>query len=65
MIKFVKLLLEAKKETFEEFAKTRGKGAEKIAEDAQSKGGLAMLTYMMKNKPGLDDRHKNDSSKRE
>ena len=45
MIKFIKLLLEAKKETFEEFAKTRGKGAEKIAEDAQSKGGLAMLTY--------------------
>ena len=45
MIKFIKLLLETKKETFEEFAKTRGKGAEKIAEDAQSKGGLAMLTY--------------------
>jgi hypothetical protein len=45
MIKFIKLLLEAKKETFEEFAKTRGKGAESIAENAQSKGGLAMLTY--------------------
>jgi hypothetical protein len=45
MIKFIKLLLEAKKETFEEFAKTRGKGAKSIAENAQSKGGLAMLTY--------------------
>ena len=44
MIKFLEFLTEAK-ETFEEFAKTRGKGAEKIAENAQSKGGLAILTY--------------------
>ena len=44
MIKFLEFLTEAK-ETFEEFAKTRGKSAEKIAENAQSKGGLAMLTY--------------------
>ena len=47
MIKLIDILNEAKKlkETFEDFAKTRGKGAEKIADDAQSKGGLAMLTY--------------------
>jgi hypothetical protein len=47
MIKFQDILNEAKKvkETFEEFAKTRGEGAAKIADTAQSKGGLAMLTY--------------------
>ena len=47
MIKFTDILNEAKKvkETFEEFAKKRGEGAAKIAESAQSKGGLAMLTY--------------------
>ena len=47
MIKLLDILKEAKKvkETFEEFAKTRGKGAESIVENAQSKGGLAMLTY--------------------
>ena len=47
MIKFQDILNEAKKvkETFEEFAKTRGEGASKIADTAQSKGGLAMLTY--------------------
>ena len=47
MIKLIDILNEAKKlkETFEDFAKTRGKGAEKIAETAQAKGGLAMLTY--------------------
>ena len=47
MIKFQDILNEAKKvkETFEEFAKKRGEGAEKIAENAQTKGGLAMLTY--------------------
>jgi hypothetical protein len=47
MIKFQDILNEAKKlkETFEEFAKKRGDGAAKIAENAQSKGGLAMLTY--------------------
>ena len=47
MIKFQDILNETKKlkETFEEFAKKRGDGAAKIAENAQSKGGLAMLTY--------------------
>ena len=47
MIKLLEILNEAKKvkETFEEFAKKRGEGAAKIAENAQLKGGLAMLTY--------------------
>ena len=47
MIKFQDILNEAKKvkETFEDFAKKRGEGASKIADTAQSKGGLAMLTY--------------------
>ena len=44
MIKLLDFLIEAK-ETFEEFAKKRGDSAAKIAENAQSKGGLAMLTY--------------------
>lgn len=47
MIKFTDILNEVKKvkETFEDFAKKRGEGAAKIANNAQSKGGLAMLTY--------------------
>ena len=47
MIKFKDILNEAKKlkETFEEFAKTRGAGAAKIAETAEKKGGLALLTW--------------------
>ena len=47
MIKFLNILNEAKKlkETFEEFAKKRGEGAAKIASNAQSKGGLALLTW--------------------
>jgi len=45
MIKFIKLLLEANKETFEEFAKKRGEGAAKIASNAEEKGGLALLTW--------------------
>jgi hypothetical protein len=47
MIKFLNILTEAKKlkETFEEFAKKRGEGAAKIASTAQSKGGLALLTW--------------------
>jgi hypothetical protein len=45
MIKFIKLLLEAKKETFEEFAKKRGEGAAKIASNAEENGGLALLTW--------------------
>ena len=47
MIKLLDILKEAKKikETFEEFVKTRGEGAAKIASNAEEKGGLAMLTY--------------------
>ena len=45
MIKFINLLLEAKRETFEEFAKKRGEGAAKIASNAEEKGGLALLTW--------------------
>ncbi len=44
MIKLISILKEAK-ETFQEFAKTRGKGAEKIATNAHDKGGLALLTW--------------------
>ena len=44
MIKLLYLLTEAK-ETFEEFAKKRGEGAAKIAENAEKKGGLALLTW--------------------
>jgi hypothetical protein len=33
------------KETFEDFAETRGAGAAKIASTAQEKGGLALLTW--------------------
>ena len=47
MIKLTDLINEAKKlkETFEEFANIRGKGAAKIAETAEKKGGLALLTW--------------------
>ena len=47
MIKLTDILLEAKKEviTFEDFAETREKGAEKIADNAHKKGGLALLTW--------------------
>ena len=47
MLKLINILTEAKKlkETFEEFAKTRGAGAAKIAETAEKKGGLALLTW--------------------
>ena len=44
MIKLNDLLFEAK-EKIEEFADTREAGAEKIANNAKEKGGLAMLTY--------------------
>lgn len=44
MIKLRSILKEAA-ETFEEFAKTRLGGAEKIADNAKEKGGDAMLTY--------------------
>jgi hypothetical protein len=47
MIKLIDILTEAKKikETFEEFANIRGKGAAKIAETSEKKGGLALLTW--------------------
>jgi len=47
MIKLINILKEAKKEkeTFEEFATTRGEGAAKIASTAEEKGGLALLTW--------------------
>ena len=38
-------ILKGVKETFEEFAKKRGEGAAKIAENAEKKGGLALLTW--------------------
>ena len=44
MIKFLDILKEAK-ETFENFADTRGKGAAKISKTAEEKGGLALLTW--------------------
>jgi hypothetical protein len=49
MIKLKNILTEAEpvKEVkeFEEFAETRMNGAEKIADTAQEKGGLALLTW--------------------
>ena len=47
MIKLLDILTEAKKQedTFEDFAEIRGKGAEKITDNAKEKGGLAMLTW--------------------
>ena len=44
MIKLLEILKEAK-ETFEDFANVRGKGATKISENAEKKGGLALLTW--------------------
>jgi hypothetical protein len=44
MIKLTDILKEAK-ETFENFAVTRAKGAAKIASTAEEKGGLALLTW--------------------
>ena len=45
MIKLLNIINEAAatKETFEEFAETRGKGAAKIAATAEEKGGLKSL----------------------
>ena len=43
-MKLLQLLREAK-EAFEDFAKTRGEGAAKIASTAEEKGGLALLTW--------------------
>jgi hypothetical protein len=44
MIKLSDILNEVK-ETFENFAITRGKGAAKIAATAEEKGGLSLLTW--------------------
>ena len=44
MIKLADILKEVK-ETFENFATIRGKGAAKISENAEKKGGLALLTW--------------------
>jgi hypothetical protein len=44
MIKLTDILKEAK-ETFENFANIRGKGAAKIASTAEKKGGLSLLTW--------------------
>jgi hypothetical protein len=44
MIKLTDILNEVK-ETFENFAVTRGKGAAKIADTAKEKGGLSLLTW--------------------
>lgn len=43
-MKLLQILKEGK-ETFEEFATTRGAGAAKIATTAEEKGGLALLTW--------------------
>lgn len=52
MIRLKNILKEAPEEkeivvdkTFKEFAETRGKGAEKISDTAEEKGGLALLTW--------------------
>ena len=44
MIKLLDILKEAK-QSIEEFASTRLKGAEKIADTTQKAGGLSLLTY--------------------
>ena len=41
----IKRILREIKEKIEDFAATRKKGAEKIANTAKEKGGLALLTY--------------------
>ena len=44
MIKLIDILKEVK-ESIEDFASTRLKGAEKIADTTQEAGGLSLLTY--------------------
>jgi len=48
-MKLLNLLFESKEkksnDDFEDFAETRGEGAEKIANTAHQKGGLALLTW--------------------
>jgi hypothetical protein len=41
----IKRVLKEFQKKINDFAETRGKGAEKIANTAKEKGGLAMLTY--------------------
>lgn len=41
----IRKVLREVKEEFEDFASTRGKGAEKIANNAKEKGGLSLLTW--------------------
>ena len=41
----IRRILKEVKKKIQDFAETRGKGAEKIANTAKEKGGLAMLTY--------------------
>jgi hypothetical protein len=41
----IRILLKEVQKKIQDFAQTRGKGAEKIANTAKEKGGLAMLTY--------------------
>jgi hypothetical protein len=43
-MRLLELIREAK-EAFEDFAKTRGEGAAKIATTAEEKGGLSLLTW--------------------
>lgn len=43
-MKLLQIIQEAK-EALDEFAKTRGEGAKKIADTAKEKGGLALLTW--------------------
>lgn len=44
-MKLINLLYESKEKKFEEFAKKRYDGAEKISKTAKEKGGPALLTY--------------------
>jgi len=44
MIRLINILTEVK-ETFENFAAIRNKGATKISENAEKKGGLSLLTW--------------------
>ena len=70
MIKLLQLLTEAK-ESFEQFAKNRLTGAEKIIANAKEKGGDAMLTYNHFNvkpsyyKKAIDGKFDKEAAKKE
>jgi hypothetical protein len=70
MIKLLQLLTEAK-ESFEQFAKNRLAGAEKIIANAKEKGGDAMLTYNHFNvkpsyyKKAIDGKFDEEAAKKE